>query len=400
MSEWSNADSQGIQFFNIAVDAKVTLRGRRQKRAEKVDIEAIRTFPKEWKSVITKWVKGKEKRKYGTLLKTDQKNLNQSIKIITALLHAGVIIIEEKRNTTRWEPTWIIFSHAGIIREALGLPDPAAQKREMEEVVSEVLNNSQLNILMKKLSTARPTTAIRKANILKRLDEWVGMCTVGTVRDFSLFAFGNTKSINTSEWKWLAKELPMNEYGVSKHTPSISIAGPISFLFGNGEINLACAADFIQLTPRTIKLIVGVRGSCRSFRVTENKTTFEHVAKKYCKQDVVLWVPGFAPLWWIESVKKLASLIPVPAYIAADPDPAGIKIALHIANIWESISIDWEPWGMDGETLRSLDNRNPLTDYDQICIDSILLKDRIIFKSLIEAMLDLQEKGEQEGIIF
>lgn len=400
MGEWSKADSEGIQVLNIGVNAKVTLRGRRQKRAANVDIAAIKTFPEEWKSVIAKWVKGKEKRGYATLLKDDQANLNRSIRIIDALLDAGVITIEEKRDTNRWERTWVIFSHPKAIREALGLPDPAVLKRDKEKAVSKVLNDKRLNHLMKKLSNARPATAIRRAKILERLDEWVMMRRVGSVRDFALFSFGNTKAINSSEWKWLAEDLPMDEYGVSKHTPSISIAGPVSFQFEGGEINLACVADFIQITPETTKLITDVRGSCRSFRITENRTTFEHVVKKYSKDDMVIWVPGFAPSWWIESVKKLASLIPVPAYIAADPDPAGIKIVRHIAQIWESVSVHWEPWGMDGETLRSLSNRKPLNDYDRQCIDSASQEDRKTFMSLIEAMLDLQEKGEQEGIVF
>jgi len=103
---------------------------------------------------------------------------------------------------------------------------------------------------------------------------------------------------------------------------------------------------------------------------------------------------------WIESVQKIASLIPIPAYIAADPDPAGIKIVRHIAQIWESISVHWEPWGMDGESLRALSNRKPLNDYDRRCIDSTSQEDRIVFKSLIEAMIELKEKGEQEGIVF
>ena len=133
----------------------------------------------------------------------------------------------------------------------------------------------------------------------------------------------------------------------------------------------------------------------------ENRTSFERVARHREADVGVIWLPGFPPSWWHNAVGKLLDIAPAPAYIACDPDPAGIAIALKAAEPWLERDIAWQPWRMAAADISSLRVRKPLTEVDKKQL-AALRKTNVLPASLSELaewMLDHGEKGEQEGYL-
>jgi hypothetical protein len=134
--------------------------------------------------------------------------------------------------------------------------------------------------------------------------------------------------------------------------------------------------------------------------VVENRTSFERAARLSGAEDAVLWVPGFAPSWWLQCVTHLLALRPAPALIACDPDPAGIEIALQAGRLWEEVRLAWDPWCMDVQTLAALPSTRPLEESDRERLQR--LRQRSVpadLGELAEWMLAHNRMGEQEGVL-
>jgi len=112
-------------------------------------------------------------------------------------------------------------------------------------------------------------------------------------------------------------------------------------------------------------------------------------------------LPGFPPTWWRETAGRLLSLAPAPACIACDPDPAGIAIALKAAELWRERGLTWQPWKMSSTDLVSLRVRKPLTEGDRLQLATLQQESALPapLADLLEWMLKLGEKGEQEGYL-
>lgn len=138
----------------------------------------------------------------------------------------------------------------------------------------------------------------------------------------------------------------------------------------------------------------------KRWRLIENRTSFERLARKSEANTGVIWLPGFPPSWWRETVSRLLHLAPAPADIACDPDPAGIEIASLAAEIWQAAGLDWQPWMMDRAQLAALPHRQSLTPRDRERL--AVLRTRPLptaLEQLLEWMEEHEEKGEQEGFL-
>ena len=101
------------------------------------------------------------------------------------------------------------------------------------------------------------------------------------------------------------------------------------------------------------------------------------------------------------AIDQLLDLAPAPAYIACDPDPAGIAIALKAAEPWLVRDIAWHPWRMTATDLASLRVRKPLTEVEKTQLAALRQTNVLpeVLSKLSEWMLDHGEKGEQEGYL-
>jgi hypothetical protein len=404
---WTTPDALGICTRDLDVGAKSTLRGKRLRRAFPNRafpgvMHTISGWPTEWRDLLIKWIKASSpKRKWDTLLaQAGSRRIHLAHELLDALLRSGLVEVEERRQSGRWLPAWVNFLESSTLRHQLGLPDKEALAELFRAEALHAFEDSRLENAQQSLNAFPPQFALRRLTLLRALDNWLIGQRFGTRRDFSLFARGATKAISGAEWEWLDRHLNLVELGIEKHIPAIWIRGPVILLRGNLSLDLRLVDDCIALTPDTLSNLTSIKGHIGCWRILENRTSFERVARSHGDRDFVVWLPGFAPLWWRKSIAQLLALCPAPALVACDPDPAGIEIALQTALIWDAAGLSWEPWGMDVETLSNLPSCLPLRENDKEQLQRLLrqpLPTRL--RALADWMLVHDKKGEQEGAI-
>jgi len=414
---WAGPDALGIRTLDLDVGAKSTLRGRRLRKAFsnpafsnpafsnpvcQDTLHTLGSWPTEWRELLIDWIKASSpKRKWDTLLATaGSRRVQLAHELLDALLRGGWVEIEERRRSGRWQPVWVSFLEPSALRHHLGLADKDALVELFRAEASHPLLHSCLASAHQSLSAFPPQFALRRLALVRAIDSWLAGQRFGTRRDFSLFACGTTKAISTSDWEWLDRHLDLVELGIEKHTPAIWMRGPVLLLRENLSLDLRMVDNCIALTPDTLSSLTGIEGRIGCWRILENRTSFERAARRHGGEDFVVWLPGFAPAWWLEGVAQLLALCPAPALIACDPDPAGIEIALQAAGIWDKAGLPWQPWGMDVETLSRLPSCQPLGQNDKEQLQRLLLQPLPTgLRTLADWMLIQSKKGEQEGAI-
>jgi hypothetical protein len=93
-------------------------------------------------------------------------------------------------------------------------------------------------------------------------------------------------------------------------------------------------------------------------------------------------------------------LAPAPARISADPDPAGVEIALTAGSLWESRGLAWEPHLMGVDQLAAARQKLPLDEHHDVAtLARIRARPGVpaALRQLCEHMAQQQVKAEQEG---
>lgn len=400
VAEWSAPDLDGIVTCRLDVGAVSTLKGKRLRKGVRENTGAVSLWPAPWRELLIEWLKqGGTRRKWTGLLQTaGGRRATEAEHLLDALLRAGLIQVEERREGGRWQPVWIDFLCLERLREAVGLPNRESIEKEREELALISFTHPSLSALQQALAKAPAQTALRRHEILSALDGWLTQERSGTRRDFALFARGDTKGLSSSEWTWLEDGLDLEEAGIGRHTPALWLRAPVTLVSEAGSLDLRCVPDAIALTPATFDRVEEIRGRVGCWRILENRTVFERIARLHGATDGILWVPGFAPSWWKKSVARLLDHRPAPVLVACDPDPAGIDIALSLRDLWESRSLAWKPWGMDAESIARLRDRKPLTEGDRDRLARLRSEDLSeTLSGLVRWMEERGEKGEQEG---
>jgi len=176
---------------------------------------------------------------------------------------------------------------------------------------------------------------------------------------------------------------------------------PTSVALSGGTWPLGLVPDFVALTPATINAMSAATGAPSAWRLVENRTSFERVARACGPAEAVLWLPGYPPSWWRRSVTRLLDLLPAPAWIACDPDPDGIAIALQAGQLWTAAGLVWQPWRMDPADFDSLPAKRPLSGRDQSLLDRLEVEAPLppMLAALARTLRIQQLKGEQEGYL-
>lgn len=399
---WSAPDNDGIRTCFIDVGAKVTLRGRRKRRADVIKTDAAVLWPPQWRDLLRDWVKqGGERRTWDALQKKAGGNrVHDAWLLLDELLRSGMVEMEEVRQNGRWQPVWVEFSELETLRELCGLANRDTLRRIRTEQDDALICNSMLEPLAASLAQMPVKRAVRRHTLLSALDTWVSEGRNGTRRDFALFATGDTKGVSSAEWEWFETELiELEEVGISRHTPAVWLRAPVTLIFDHGRLDLHSVPDCIAITPATLENLIGCDGKLEHWLILENRTVFERLARSLPPDTGILWVPGFAPPWWKQSVSLILRACPAPLRISCDPDPAGIDIAMDLGRMSAGIGSLWEPWYMDSANLSALAIKKSLTVDDRTRLERLLSSHLPEpFRKLAEYMCETGEKGEQEGI--
>lgn len=398
----AETDTHGIVTEEITSNAKSTLKGKRR-RFRPGSTLPLDSLPNEWHGLLVKWLKRGGRSRWETLVKdAGTTHLALAESLLNWLLRHGWASVEEERRHGNWWPTTVELREISTLRAKLGLPDDEAIARHWDEkrIQLESMSDEALTPLIQTLDEMPATRALPRATLVEKLAGWKQDQRTGTRRDFANFARGHTKAISDAEWSWLENNADLADWNIERHTPTFLIAAPLCLTLYDGVIDLAAAPDFAALTPATLKAALSADSRVTLWRLVENRTSFERVAKQRDANVGVIWLPGFPPGWWQEVVKKLLALAPAPAEIACDPDPSGIAIALSAAKLWEQQDLLWLPWKMDVAQFATLSDYQLLTERDLKQLNEQLANPLpAILKELAQEMLRTGKKGEQEGYL-
>jgi hypothetical protein len=366
MSEvWSTPDLQGIKTLNIDVGAKRTLRGKRRRRSVSETPGSLAMLAEEQKGVIRAWIKGSSsRRKWNNLLATSGfANILLAEELLRTLLEASWIEVEEHRTQRGWETVWVDFLAYEDLREHLGLSNRDKEKAQADNLGGDFATDD-LRVSAAQLDALSAATKIKRHELLSSLDGWIQEGIQGTRRDFSLFARGRTKDITSAEWDWLESQLDLASFGIVTHTPLVRIKIPGALVFPEGQVDFRLLPSFVALTEGQILRATGFQGELSCWKVVENLTSFERVVGSSGEKEGVIWVPGFAPSWWVRSVTHLLAMARAPGMISCDPDPAGLLIASQVGEVWKQQKVAWEPWFMNPKDFEGKGILISMTDPD------------------------------------
>ncbi len=401
LKDWSAPDADGVCICALDVGAKTTLRGRRLRRAFNADTGTIARWPAPWRNLLLLWVNGAARRRWDTLLSlAGNVGFALAHDLATALLRAGLIETDESRERGQWKTRQVTFIDPASLRAALGVPDAAGLRAQLAGEIATPPLDARLAPLWAGLEDFPPARGLDRCALLRKLDAWLADKRFGTRRDFALFARGTTKAVSGAEWAWLETLADFASMGIERHTPALWLRAPLVLRFGDQPLDLSAVPDMIGLSPATLNRLDSADGTIGCWRLIENRTSFERVAREHGAVDGVIWLPGFAPGWWKAAVAHLLRCKPAAAQIACDPDPAGIHIAIEAADVWATAGLAWTPWKMGVKELTQLEARLPLSSHDKVLMAQLLVRDLPVpLRELAHWMQAHGEKGEQEGFL-
>lgn len=377
---------------------------QRQKRYREHLPQQLGQIPSEWRELLTRWVRRGGNSRWETLRNdAGVTGIQMAQSLLDWLLREGWAVVMEQRQHGGWWPHSVELRNLPQLRAALGISDKEqdaqrwlATREELQSCCGS--NLAPALLALDELPTQR---ALARHDLIAALQRWQDAQQSGTRRDFALFARDDTKGVSEAEWNWLEQTLDLAEFRIERHTPLLLLSAPLTLRLPRGQLDLASCADFASLTPSTLQNITAVSGAISHWQLVENRTSFERVARQREHDEGVIWLPGFPPNWWRNAVRQLLDLAPAPAYIACDPDPAGIAIALKAAELWHERSIAWLPWKMSATDLAALRVRKPLTEVDRLQLASLRQETALPTQlaELAKWMLEHGEKGEQEGYL-
>jgi len=370
-----------------------------------LDIRALDTLNAEWRQLLIECLKNGVNARWDTWLKIagiPRKALLESL--LAWLLNRGWVCVFEEKRSGAWWPYKLEILHSDVLKQVLGLPNEQAQTQTWQALYTQLqacaAGVAALQPALESLDNMPVGRAITRGELLLKLCEWQAQARSGTYRDFAFFVRGATKSLTSAEWQWLEDCCDLQAYRIERHTPLLLLAADIVLTGERGMLELHACGDFAALTPSSIEAVRETRGRLRRWRVIENRTSFERIARQREADEGVIWLPGYPPGWWQKAIARLLELCPAPAAIACDPDPAGIAIALAAGRIWQQAGLIWEPWKMSAADLHGLPSRQTLSEHDRAHVRDLLESELPpILRALAQAMLEHGEKGEQEGYL-
>jgi len=377
---------------------------QRRKRYCKHLPQQLGQIPGGWRELLTRWVRRGGNSRWETLRNdAGVTGINLAESLREWLLREGWAVVVEQRQHNEWWPQSLELRNLPQLRAALGISDKEQDTQRWQAAREELktCGDNNLATALFALDELPVYRALARYDLITALQRWQDAQKSGTRRDFALAARDDTKGVSEAEWNWLEQTLDLAEFRIERHTPLLLLSASLILTLPHGQLDLASHPDFAALTPATLQNTTAASGAVSRWQLVENRTSFERVARQREHDVGVIWLPGFPPSWWCASVSRLLDLVPAPAHLACDPDPAGIAIALKAAELWRERNLTWLPWKMAVTDLAALRVRKPLTESDRLQIAALQQESMLTapFLELIEWMLKHDEKGEQEGYL-
>ncbi len=391
-------------------------RGVRQRTASHEPPTTLSLLSKEDKDLLAAWVRkdNVSRSREALLREAGTSNIERAEALSDWLLREGWITRKEKLQGGTWQWDGLTWRDLDRLKSLLGVGsrtqrDEARSQRleqaytwletleqetdtELQEAVAQAIQQ------LEDESTQRVDVLATRLDLLNSLVEWRRTQMNGTRRDFALYAGEHTKSIGTSDWKWLEKHFDLESLGVTHFLPVVWLAGDAQLLWGERIVDLSpmrCLAIPIE----DLLQVMAVKASQDHWWLIENRASFERQTRQRPSGTLMAWLPGRPSQDWLKAMGHLLRLAPAPLRVSADADPAGIDIARTVGSLWRSQGLMWEPHRMGLYEWEGVSQKWPLNDHD-VALLQRLLGDADLpepMKELGSAMLREGRKAEQEG---
>jgi DNA topoisomerase VI subunit A len=369
------------------------------------DTGALTLLPGPQHALLLKWLKSSaERRNWDGLLKLADTQVELAESLSQSLFDCGAAAREEELKYAIWQPLALIWRDYESLCRAIGV----TTRNTLSATITASWHAAQ-HVVWQRASLANAYQALNGAHtekdagrlvLLRKINEWLLAGKSGTRRDFSLFARGQTKQLSVSEWAWLQEVADLSDCGIERHEPALWLAGDVQLQIGERWLDLGAAGDFVALTPQTIARIKAGKTSATHYRLVENRTSFERVARaKDAAGEIVVWLPGYAPTWWRTALAQLLTALPLPARISCDADPDGVQIAINAAQVWGAQKLAWQPHAMAAANIAGAAHKLPMTEHDMQLAASLLAKPDLApgLADLLRWCLQNNVKAEQEN---
>jgi len=327
--------------------------------------------------------------------------------LATLLLNHGWISVTDRQGRNGWLRQSINWLHLPLLKQLLGLGTLESRRDQRSEQLQALADwvrpHEALHAAAAELAEGGAVlnlaTLARRIELLQALVRWQDEQQTGTRRDFELQARGKTKSLATAEWQWLDAHVDLPALGIERFAQQVWLAGAFSLAWAPEHRCDLRALHCVGLAARDLLKLVQA-ASPAQYWLIENRASFERQAAQRADGVALIWLPGRPPGDWMAAVGALLDRAPAPARISADPDPAGVEIALTAGSLWESRGLPWEPHLMGVDQLAGARQKLPLDDHhDPATLARIHARPGVpeALRRLCEHMAQEQVKAEQEG---
>ena len=245
--------------------------------------------------------------------------------------------------------------------------------------------------------TLRSDLIATRLELLQAIAAWHDAGSQGLRQDFALRARGATKALSESDWRWLESSFDLDRLRIGRFAPVAWLAGDLVLHWG-GRCVHAAPLHFLALPLADLCRADAGKGP-EHWWLIENRTSFERQAQAHEPGRLLVWLPGRPSAAWLQAMAHLLTLVPAPARISADADPAGVDIACTAGALWEARGLGWTPHQMGEAELAASPQRWRLNEHDRTLLARLLARPGLPqdLRSLCEAMGRDGRKAEQEG---
>ena len=381
-------------------------RNKRRRTAECVDLGALPLLPPEQRALLREWLKNDRKtRKWDSLLKiADQPRIEIAESLAFSLAANGLAILEERLVHSVWVPEALTWPDYEALCASFGMSTRAVKRNAFSDAWATAAelewHSADLSEACNALRDAAPDKGLARLGLLCKLNEWLHLGRSGTRREFALFARDGTKQITRAEWAWLSEWADLAACGIEQHAPALWLAGDVQLAFGARTLDIGAVGDFIALKHSAVDRLTSGTTCASHYRLVENRTSFENLAHAAANSgEIIVWLPGYAPGWWCDSLGKLLAALPLPARISCDADPDGVQIALQAARLWIDRNLQWDAFAMSANDAANARHTRPMSEHDMRLAHTLLDLPALPpeMASLLHWCLDNRRKAEQEN---
>jgi hypothetical protein len=235
--------------------------------------------------------------------------------------------------------------------------------------------------------------------LLQAIAIWHDAGTQGLRQDFALRARGTTKALSDADWRWLETWFDLERLRIARFAPVAWLAGDLVLHWGEQRVH-AAPLHCLALPLADLCRADAGTGPSRWWLI-ENRASFERQAQTQAREPgrLLVWLPGRPSAAWLAAMAHLLALVPAPAWISADADPAGVDIACTAGALWEACGLGWTPHQMGAAELAASPQHWRLNEHDRTLLARLLARPALPLelRSLCEAMGREGRKAEQEG---